>query len=133
MGKNELFKINLNIKNININIKRFRKTNRLLIENPSTRKPGKKSPALHPESIVNPKQVISISQTFPIYVLHILHGQFFGFHFLIAALKALTEFKSLNSDGTNCHMNGARYLILTSPWKTLLIFGIEKSHGFCRL
>ena len=48
-------KRNLNIKNINI--KRLRKTNRPLIENPSTRKPGKK-PALHPASIVNPKQVI---------------------------------------------------------------------------
>ena len=115
MGKNELFKRNLNIKNMNIYIKRFRKINRLLIENPSTRKPGKMSPALYPASIVNPKQVISISPTFPINVLHILHGQFFGFHFLIAALKALTEFKSLNSDGTNCHMSGPRCLILTCP------------------
>ena len=57
-------KRNLNIKNININIKRLRKTNRPLIENPSTRKPGKKTTttktlhALHPASIVNPKQVI---------------------------------------------------------------------------
>ena len=61
-------KRDLNIKNININIKRLRKTNRPLIENPSTRKPGKKItttttttktlPALHPASIVNPKQVI---------------------------------------------------------------------------
>ena len=32
---------NFYIKNININIKRLRKTNRLLIENPSTRKPSK--------------------------------------------------------------------------------------------
>ena len=49
----------LNIKNININTKRLRKTNRPLTENPSTRKPGKKKdPALHPASIVNPKQVI---------------------------------------------------------------------------
>ena len=56
MGKNELFKKNLDIKNINI--KRLRKTNHSLIENPSTRKPGKKNPALHPASIVNPKQVI---------------------------------------------------------------------------
>ena len=41
MGKNELFKKNLDIKNINI--KRLRKTNHSLIENPSTRKPGKKT------------------------------------------------------------------------------------------
>ena len=33
----------LNIKNININIKQLRKTNLPLIENPSTRKPGKKT------------------------------------------------------------------------------------------
>ena len=51
-------KRNLNIKNININIKHLRKTNRPLIENPSTRKPGKKTPTLHAASIVNPKQVI---------------------------------------------------------------------------
>ena len=51
---------NLNFKNININIniKHLKKTNRMLIENPSTRKPGKKNPALHPASTVNPKQVI---------------------------------------------------------------------------
>ena len=36
-------KRNLNIKNININIKHLRKTNLPLIENPSTRKPGKKT------------------------------------------------------------------------------------------
>ena len=40
--KMNCLKRNLNIKNININIKRLRKTNRPLIENPSTRKPGKK-------------------------------------------------------------------------------------------
>ena len=51
-------KRNLNIKKRNINVKRLRKTNHPLIENPSTRKPGKKPPALHPASIVNPKQVI---------------------------------------------------------------------------
>ena len=57
-------KRNLNNENININIKRLRKTNHPLIENSSTRKPGKKTqknpkkPALHPPSIVNPKQVI---------------------------------------------------------------------------
>ena len=67
MGKNELFKRNLNIKNININIKRFRKTNRLLIENPSTREPGKKSSALYPASIVNPK---SQAQNMVIYTTH---------------------------------------------------------------
>ena len=52
-------KRDLNIKNLNINIKRLRKTNRPLIENPSTRKPGKNNnsnkkptlPALHPASI----------------------------------------------------------------------------------
>ena len=51
---------NLNFKNININIniKHLKKTNRMLIENPSTRKPGKKNPALHPASTVNPTQVI---------------------------------------------------------------------------
>ena len=37
-------KTNLNIKNININIKHLRKTNRLLTENPSTKKPGGKKP-----------------------------------------------------------------------------------------
>ena len=42
-GKMNL-KRNLNIKTININIKNLRKTNRLLIENLSTRKPGKKTP-----------------------------------------------------------------------------------------
>ena len=41
--KMNCLKRNLNIKNININIKRLRKTNRPLIENPSTRKPGKKN------------------------------------------------------------------------------------------
>ena len=61
-------KRNLNIKNININIKhlkhlkhlkyKYKKTNCPLIENPSTRKPGKKTPTLHAASIVNPKQVI---------------------------------------------------------------------------
>ena len=60
-------KRDLNIKNKNINIKLLTKTNRPLIENPSTRKPGKKEttttttkilPALQPASIVNPKQVI---------------------------------------------------------------------------
>ena len=55
-GKMNCLKRNLNIKDINI--KRLRKTNRPLIENPSTRKPGKKSPALHSASVANPKQVI---------------------------------------------------------------------------
>ena len=41
-GKMNCLKRNLNIKNINTNIKHLRKTNRMLIENPSTRKPGKK-------------------------------------------------------------------------------------------
>ena len=42
MGKKiNCSKINLNIKNINIIY--LRKTNRLLMENPSTRKPGKKT------------------------------------------------------------------------------------------
>ena len=50
-------KRNLNIKNININIKRLRKTNHPLIEKLFTRKPGRKNPVLHPASIVNPKQV----------------------------------------------------------------------------
>ena len=56
MRKNELFKKKL--KNININIKRFRKTKHPLIQNPPTRKPDKKIPALHPASILDPKQVI---------------------------------------------------------------------------
>ena len=43
-GKMNFLKRNLNIKTININIKNLRKTNCLLIENPSTRKPGKKTP-----------------------------------------------------------------------------------------
>ena len=51
-------KRNFSIKNININIKHLGKTNRSLIENPSTGKSGKKKPALHPASVVNPKQVI---------------------------------------------------------------------------
>ena len=75
----------------------------------------KTKPALHPAYIVNPKQVIQINPTFPIYVLHSLHGQLFGFHFLIAALKALTVFKSFNSDGSTCHMSGPRYLVLACP------------------
>ena len=51
-------KTNLTIKNININIKHLRKTKRLLIENPSTRKPGKKPPHSIWSSIINSKQVI---------------------------------------------------------------------------
>ena len=59
-------KRDLNIKNININIKCLRKTHCLLKENLSIRKPGKKTttatikkpPALHAASIINPKQVI---------------------------------------------------------------------------
>ena len=43
-------KRNLNVKNININIKHLRKTNRPLI--------NKSTPALHLPSTVNPKQVI---------------------------------------------------------------------------
>ena len=54
--KMNFLKRNLNIKNININIKQLRKTNRRLIENPSIRKPGKKNLSLHLASIVNPKQ-----------------------------------------------------------------------------
>ena len=57
MGKNELFSINLNIKNVNINTKHLRKTNHPLIQNPSTRKPGKKTPHSTRSSIINPKQV----------------------------------------------------------------------------
>ena len=56
-------KTNLNNKNININRKHLRKTNQPLTENPSTRKPRKKNPALHPASIVNTKQVIQINPT----------------------------------------------------------------------
>ena len=57
MGKKiNCSKINLNIKNINIIY--LRKTNRLLTENPSTRKLGEKKPVLNPASIVNPKEVI---------------------------------------------------------------------------
>ena len=108
-------KRNLNIKNKNINIEHLRKTSHPFIENPSTRKPGKKNPALHPASIANPKKVIEINPTFSIFVLRSLHGQLLGFHFLIAALKALTVFESLNSDGTNCHMSGPRYLVLACP------------------
>ena len=46
--KMNCLKRNLNIKNININIKQLRKTNHPLIENPSTRKPGKKNPCTPP-------------------------------------------------------------------------------------
>ena len=56
--KMNFLKRNLNIKNININIKQLRKTNRPLIENPSIRKPGKKNLSLHLASIVNPKQYL---------------------------------------------------------------------------
>ena len=108
-------KTNLNIKNVNINMKHLRKTNLPLMESPLTRKPGKKIPALHPASIVNPKQVIKINLTFPIYVLHSPHGQLVGLHFLTAALKGLTVFKSLNADSTNYHMSGRRYDILPCP------------------
>ena len=51
-------KTNLNIKNINMNIKHLRKINRPRTEMPSTRKPGEKKPALYPAPIVNRKQVI---------------------------------------------------------------------------
>ena len=44
----------------------------------------------------------------------------FGFHFLIAALKALTVSKSLNSDSTKCHMSVPRYDIT---------FGIKNSYA----
>ena len=47
--------------------------------------------------------------------LNIKHGQLFGFHFPIVALKALAAFKSLKSDGTNCHLSGPRYDILPCP------------------
>ena len=50
-------KRNLNIKNKNI--KRLRKTNRPLIENASTRKPGKKTPkdpVLHPARLLTPSR-----------------------------------------------------------------------------
>ena len=44
MEKNELPKKETSVlKNININIKSLRKTKRMLIENPSTREPGKKT------------------------------------------------------------------------------------------
>ena len=97
-------KRNLNIKNINI--KHFRITNRFL-------PPGNQGNKTR--TIVKPKQVIQINAAFPIYVLHSLHGQLLGVHFLVAALKALTIFKSLNTDGTNCRMSGPRYLLLACP------------------
>ena len=53
-------KTNLNIKNVNINIKHLRKTrtNRPLTENPSTRTACEINTHSTAASIVNPKQVI---------------------------------------------------------------------------
>ena len=53
-------KASLNIKNISINMKHLRntKSNHPLTGNPSTRKPGGKTPHSTPTSTVNPKQVI---------------------------------------------------------------------------
>ena len=103
--KINFLKTNLNNKNINVNIKHLRNTNRPLTEKPSTRKPGEKIPALHPASIVSPKQenlskrnISNIRFTVP------------WLPFLNSCFKALTVFKSLNS-----HMSGPRYDILPCP------------------
>ena len=55
--KMNYLKTNLN-RNININIKHLRKSNPPGIKNPSTRKPGLKTPHSTRSSIDNPKQVI---------------------------------------------------------------------------
>ena len=95
---------------MNINIKHLSKTSRPLTENPSTGKPGEISPPSPPLHPANPKQIIKKNNFDNVCVLHSLHGQLFGFHFLIAALKGLTVFKSLNSDSTNWHMSGPSYV-----------------------
>ena len=49
-------KTNENIKNISINIKHLRKTNRPLTENPSTRKPGEKKPHSTRHLLITPNK-----------------------------------------------------------------------------
>ena len=65
--------------------------------------------------------------------LHSLHGQFFGFHSLIAFLKATTLVNFFNSKGKISEILGPKYEILSLPWETDLTVGIAKSELIRRL
>ena len=54
--------------------------------------------------------------TWGIYLLHSLHGQFSGCHFLICVLKELTSSNSFNALGTKSHILGGMLDKLSEQW-----------------
>ena len=51
-----------------------------------------------------------------IYVLHSLHGQFSGCHFLICVLKELTSSNHFSGLGTKLNILGPKFDKLSEPW-----------------
>ena len=66
--------------------------------------------------MVKKDKKIYMNPTWGIYVLHSLHGQFSGCHFLICVLKELTSSNSFNVLGTKSHILGPKLDKLSEPW-----------------
>ena len=66
--------------------------------------------------MVKKDKKIYMNPTWGIYVLHSLHGQFSGCHFLICVLKELTSSNSFNVLGTKFHILGPKLDKLSEPW-----------------
>ena len=62
-----------------------------------------------------------------IYVLHNLQEQPDGFHFFILDLKIYNDFEFFMSSGTNSHVLGPLYLMVSKPLFTFLAF--VKTHS----